>query len=312
MAEVKEFDNHSTIQIRKDVYFVFGNLQKGDDPIDKIKNSFKSFNKYFESIGEEKPEVNMNWKTGQKDQWVLSDDYRILQILKRTENKKENSYNKAIIRTCVATFAVNDSTFFDTDFELHPDRYRISNSNINNDVRIASRENPTANEILFSKYVAKGEEPKKAYMRTYSTENEKYAADMSRILMRQERIHENVSEEVERLLKDEGVSKRYIIQQYKQLIDEGLLNIKDCSGSVRAALKDLADMSAMMPEKNKSSASQGALKAITSDKLKEVEQAEFTVENSDQKENFEQEYHNHSNHNQSDSLLSETGRGLLS
>ena len=319
MAVINNEKNFSTIQIKKDIHFVFGSLEFEGKNIEKIKNSLTAFNKFFETLGEERPIVNMDWRTGQKDEWVLSDDFRIVQILNRIENKGIRTYNKAVIRTCVGTFAVNEKTFFDTDFELHPDRYRISTKNKQNYERVITRKEATANEKNFAKRVAVGTDPTQAYMQTFNTNNKDYAKEMSRTLLKQERVHSTISREVEQILEDEGVSKRYIIQQYKELIDQGLLNIKDCSGSVRAALKDLADMSAMMPSKNTQSASTRGVFEIDDDELAQIEsreeqafklappeqELEMSEEEIIEMEEFDNE------EDDSTGILSEVGRDLL-
>lgn len=273
MAVIKNHESHSTIQIRKDIYFVFGNLEYDGTDIEKLKFSIKQFNRYFDVLGEEKPIFKMNWKNGREGDWVVSDDMRIIQILKYTPSEDPSNYNKALIRTCVGTFAVNDSTFFDTDFELHPDRYRVSSHKKENYERVISRENLTTNEEQFASRIAKGMQPKDAYMEVFPTKSKRYARDMSNILMRQERVNKKISSEVDQILQQEGVSKQYIIRKYKQLIDEGLMDLKHCSSSVRAALNDLVQISAMNPEENKQTA-QGALHSIGDDEILAIEEAE--------------------------------------
>ena len=309
MATIEHYNTHSTIQILKDIYFVFGNLEKGENDMEKLKFSINAFNNYFSVLGEDAPIFHMDWKQGEEGDWVVSDDMRIVQILRKTVNDQKGAYNKAVIRTCVGTFAVNPQTYFDTDFELHPDRYRISTHKKENHERIFSRENPTVNEKHFASRVAQGENPQDAYMKVFPTTNEKYAKDMSNVLMKQERINKKISSEVELLLEEEGVSKRYIIRKYKELIDDGLLDLKNCSASVRAALADLAKMSAMEPDKTTQTA-QGAFAAIEEEKLTAIDEAEekahrrlSTPDEPDIPEQIEIE---------EDSLLSEVGKGLLS
>lgn len=322
MAEIKDFSNHSTIQIRKDIHFVFGSLSNGGTPVEKIKASISEFRKYYEAIGEDAPNVEMLWKNAKEGDWVISDDYRVIQILKRTENKVKGAYNKAVIRSCVGTFAVNKGTFFDTDFKLHKDRYRISTTGQEVAERMITRENATTNEITFAKRVAKGDTPPKAYMRTFSTKNESYAKDMSRLLMKQERVQNNISSEIEQLLEREGVSKTYIIQKYKELIDDGMLDLKNCSGSVRAALSDLVNIAGMKPEKTTSSQSMGVLQEVEDDLLDEIQDVEYKVieDRQEREDDFVQEFtdkpQEHSIKKEfeqvGDNLLTKAGMDLLS
>jgi hypothetical protein len=290
MAVIKNHKNHSTIQIKKDIHFVFGSLDSDGSPVEKIKSAINEFKKYHETIDEEAPEVVMAWRSADEGDWVVSDDFRVIQILKKTENKTKNAYNTAIIRTCVGTFAVNPKTFFDTDFELHPDRYRVSNTGKEAIERISERDEMTNNERIFAERVAKGEDAKKAYMKTFTTNNERYASDMSKVLLRQERIQKNISSEIESLLKEEGVSKRYIIRQYKQLVDDGMADLRYCSGSVVRALDSLVDISGMKPDKTTSSQSMGVLQEVEDDRLSQIEEAENFVLEDKKDDEFEQEY----------------------
>jgi hypothetical protein len=278
MAIINHLEKMSTIQIKKEIHMVFGNLFVGETPIEKIKFSIDAFKEYFAVLGEDAPNVVMNWKLGQEGDWVLSDDYRIVQILRRKDHDYDKSYNKAIIRTCVGTFAINEKAYFDTDFEQHPDRYRVSNKQKEFVDRIKEREHLTTAEAAFCRRVASGQDKVNAYMKSFSTKDVIRANNMSNILVRQERIQQQVVSDVERILERQGVTKDYIIQKYKELIDDGLLDLKNCSGSVRAALKDLADMSAMMPSKNvQSSQSKGVFEEFSDDMLDRIEAAEANV-----------------------------------
>lgn len=321
MAVIKNFKNHSTIQIKKDIHFVFGNLDDGLSPVEKIKSAISEFKKYYELLEMEAPEVVMAWRSAEEGDWVVSDDYRVVQILKKTLNDKPKAYNKAIIRTCVGTFAVNPKTFFDTDFEMHPDRYRVSNTGKDVTERLIERENATHNEKIFANRIAKGDDAQTAYMKTFPTKNKAYAKDMSNILLRQERIQKNISSEIEQILEEEGVSKRYIIQEYKRLIDDGMLDLKNCSGSVRAALNDLVDIAGMKPDKTKSSQSMGVLHEVEDDLIGEVQEAEFNViENGKKEEEFKQEFLQEPQETDAekqferigDNLLTKSGLDLLS
>ena len=316
MAIIKNYEDHSTIQVRNDVHFVFGSLSYQGKDLEKMKRAIDKFKAYFETIEEEVPVINMSWKNAQEGQWTLSDDFRIIQILKRTESKHENSYNKAIIRTCVGTFAINDGTVFDTDFDNHPDRYRVSNKVIDHHVKIVERKEMTAPEGMFASSIARGVDSTKAYMRFFPTENEKYAKDMSRFLMKQERIKRSVSDEMESLMNETGVTKEYILESYKTLIDDGLMKLKDCAPAVRSALKDMAEMQSMMPDKTKQSAQgNGVFDEIDDDYINRIEAAEQRSLNGKQEnlDDFEQEYISVENVTETDeSFVKKIGMDLLS
>lgn len=278
MAKITNTEKYSSILVGNKLHFVFGNINMEADISEKIKFSIDAMRECFELLNIPAPNVNFNWKTAIEGEWVLSDDYRVVEILKRTENPVDNAYNKAIVRTCVGTFAVNKLSWMDTDFDEHPDRYRVSSVPRNHIDKVKTRDTITKKEVLFAKYVAKGYKPNVAYSKVYNSKNDVYVKQMANTLVTQERVQSVVNDEVSKILEEQGVNKEYIIQSYKQLIDDGLLDLKNCAPSVRSALKDLADMSGMSAQKNKSIESKGALREIDDDMLSQIEEAEVLIE----------------------------------
>lgn len=260
---------------------VFGTLEDVSDE-EKIRIALTEFKKYHELRGITDARIITQWRHAQKDDWCFSDDLRIVQVLVRNDNGPKSdttrSFNKGYIRTCVGVFPINPTTFMDTRFELHPNRYAIGQSTKDFYERLKLRENLTVREEMFCHYVANGMDIAKAYKKAYETSNTIYANVSATKLLQQERIQSAISSEVEEILTNEGVSKSYIIRKYKQLIDEGLMDLKNCSSSVRAALRDLSEISNMFPEKNKTTQSvRGILEYVPEDRLEAIKQKRLEI-----------------------------------
>jgi len=237
---------------------IFGTLEDVSDE-EKIRTALSEFKRYFEILQEYNHKICVSWREALQYDWCFSDDLRIVQILVRNDTPPRGdprgTYNQGYVRTCVGVFPINEKTFMDTKFELHPNRYSIGQSKKDFVERLTARDILTQKEELFCTYVANGMNPTKAYTTSYETNNTFYANMSSNRLLQQERIQSSISDEVDRVLTEEGVSKSYIVQKYKQLVDDGLLDMKHCSASVRAALRDLSEISNMFPSKDKTTQS---------------------------------------------------------
>jgi len=268
--------NFSSIFIKKKIHMIFGTLEDVSDE-EKIRIALNEFKKYFTSINDFSGKICVSWREAQKYDWCFSDDFRIVQILVRNNTPPKadttGSFNKGYVRTCVGVFPINPTCIMDTRFELHPNRYAIGQSKKDFNERIKDRDQLTAKEEVFCTYVANGMKPDKAYKETFKTNNVYYSIMSSNRLLQQERIQSSISDEVERILTEEGVSKSYIVSKYKQLVDDGLLDMKNCSSSVRAALRDLSEISNMFPSKDKSIAQISSnMSEITDDKLMQIKE----------------------------------------
>ena len=98
----------------------------------------------------------------------------------------------------------------------------------------------SSKEVLFAQYVATGEDPVDAYLKTYNTENERYAKTQSGRLLKTDRIQKMIREEIKAVLDEESVSLNYIIRRFKQVADESQ---KD--GDVLRSLESLAKIAGL-------------------------------------------------------------------
>jgi len=165
-----------------------------------------------------------DWRKGKEGDWVKSDDGRILQLLKVKEmshpnDTKNYSYSKGYVRTVVGTFLNTPRATMDTDFDQHPNRYTFSKTIKNTSKRIKQRKTTTTKEKIFATNVAVGMGVSKAYMDAYSEADESKAQKKAAILLKQERVMQEVEKNVNDVAKSLGIDHNYILNGLKVLAE---------------------------------------------------------------------------------------------
>lgn len=212
----------------------------------KIKNkeyfifeSEEEFEHHFELRNLPVPELVRDWKDGQEGDWVVSDDGNIIQIIRRGElnhpsNRKNYRYYHGYVRTVVGSFVISRKSTMDTDFSQHPNRYLFSKKIKNTAKLVKERTRITKNERLFAADVVIGRGAIKAAMDAYGITDLGKARQKALILLKQERIVEEIKKGVSDILKQHGIDDEYIILGFKRLFENG----EDPGVSFRA-LKEL-------------------------------------------------------------------------
>ena len=165
-----------------------------------------------------------NWRTAQEGDWVWSDDERIVQLLKvsdikHPQDRKHYTWAKGWVRTIVGTFLNRENTKMDTDFSKHPNRYTFSTKIKNTSARVKERENLTKNEPIFSVNVAGGMGAVKSYMEAYEETNPEKARKKAVVLLKQERIMQEVERSVLEVSKTLGLDHEFVLRKLKLLAD---------------------------------------------------------------------------------------------
>ena len=181
----------------------------------------EEFNEYFDHSP---PILTKDWREGDEGSWVLSDDSRIIQLLKvgtikHPGDTKNYKVSKGWVRTVVGTFLINGKTKMDTDFSKHPNRYTFSQKIKNTGKRIKERKNVTKNEKLFSVNVAGGMGAVKSYMEAYGEVDSNKARKKAIILLKQERVMQEVEKSVLDVAKSLGLDHEYVLTKLKHLAD---------------------------------------------------------------------------------------------
>lgn len=153
-----------------------------------------------------------NWRDGNKGDWVKTDDDRVVQILRRYKAGKDE-----LILTATGTYKVAPGTLLDS--VRRDNIYNLSGKSWHKALK--DRKNPTQSEILFAKRVAYGEEPYKAYLEVYKTNDEKTAKKMASILIKTKRVQKIMDEDLKDVFKRQNVDLDYLIESAKLVVDSG-------------------------------------------------------------------------------------------
>jgi hypothetical protein len=164
-----------------------------------------------------------DWKQAEEGDWCLSDDGKIVQILKRgsyieTKNRKrENPY----IRTVIGMFNINRNTSLVGT--VKDEIYRFTKKT---DYQTKTGGHLTDAKRNFAKYIAHGMEPVEAYQKAFpATKSLEYAEKKSTLLLRNKTVRQAVDKEIENLMSEVGITKRYLLETTKDVIDK--IDVRD-------------------------------------------------------------------------------------
>lgn len=162
-----------------------------------------------------KTKIHNNWREAKTGQWVKSDDGKIAIVIKRgsiTHNKKSVDY----IRTLLGMANCERTQFFGGDPVKDIWRFgKVSwyEKTLNGSLSIKKR--------IFAKYVASGLQPIDAYMKAFpDCESKDYANQRIKVLLKSEKVKNLIDKEIEVLLSDVGITKTYLLEQTKGIVDK--------------------------------------------------------------------------------------------
>lgn len=80
---------------------------------------------------------------------------------------------------------------------------------------------------VFAKYIASGIEPLDAYKKAYPKCNSDiYAKQRTQVLLKSEKVKQLIDKEIELLLNDTGITKSYLLEQTKDIVDKKMGEIQ--------------------------------------------------------------------------------------
>ena len=230
--------------------------------------------------------VESDWRSAKEGDWVMSDDGRVIQLLKvsginHPNDRKNYKWAKGYVRTVVGTFLNKSKTFMDTDFSQHQNRYTFSKTIKNPNKRIKQRENSTKNERIFSVNVASGMGPVKSYMDAFNEISSEKAKKKALVLLKQERIMSDIEKGVLDVAKSLGIDHEYILSRLKRLAD-----YSEDDNIILQSAKELGKIIGTSGNtiKQKELGVFGMFQGFTPDQLENVERKELT-NGSDEREN---------------------------
>ncbi len=179
-----------------------------------------------------------DWRDGEKNDWVLTDDKKVTQILnkktmKNTSIKAFDEYFVTLLGPCFGSSKMEGEP--KKDYNSFSTRKNIEDKPL------------TWREIRFVKMIAHGEVPMTAYLECFETNNKETAKVKSSVLLKQTRIKQEVEKEIEELLSDIGIDKRWTLEQAKSIVEN-----EDTSDAVKLrALENFMKIQSMYPKEKK-------------------------------------------------------------
>ena len=219
-----------------------------------------------------------HWKDNpQEGDWVVADDGGVVQILKynnisHPSDRKNWKAHKGYVRTVVGTFLLNDKTEMDTNFDLHPNRYTFSKNLKQADSNFKKRKNITKKEKLFTTEVIVGKDAVTAVQNVYKEQDYNKAKKKAVLLLKQERIMNEVEKGVVDIAKGLGIDHEYVLRRLKVLADTG-----EDDNVVLQSLKELGKIIGTSTTNTKKDVGVvGLFQGFTPKQLQQAERKELT------------------------------------
>ena len=162
-----------------------------------------------------------DWKQAEEGDWCVSDDGKIVQILKKgcfvDKKKRDNDY----IRTVIGMFNHRGSSPFVGT--IKDEIYRFTKKT---GYQVKTGGYLTDAKKSFAKYVAHGMDPVKAYQKAFpKTISLDHAERRSTLLLKNKTVRQAGDKEIENLMSEVGITKRYLLETTKDVIDK--IDVRD-------------------------------------------------------------------------------------
>ena len=162
-----------------------------------------------------------DWKQAEEGDWCISDDGKIVQILKKgcfvDKKKRDNDY----IRTVIGMFNHRGSSPFVGT--IKDEIYRFTKKT---GYQVKTGGYLTDAKKSFAKYVAHGMDPVEAYQKAFpKTTSLDHAERRSTLLLKNKTVRQAVDKEIENLMSEVGITKRYLLETTKDVIDK--IDVRD-------------------------------------------------------------------------------------
>tara|TARA_Y100001973_G_C5188666_1_gene329479 strand:- start:856 stop:1584 length:729 start_codon:yes stop_codon:yes gene_type:complete len=223
----------------------------------------------YESESEVPKDLNYkrDWRDGHINDWVLSDDGCVIQVLRRGSMTKSKGKVRKFdyIGTCTGTFIVSDKTKMDTSKRINI--YSLG-GHIERNQRIEDRQSLSSREELFAVHLAAGMPPREAYLKAFPTNDPNYAAVRAGQLVKTTRIKTAMKEELKPVMEELDIDPKFVLEGIKY--EATSADKADTRLKALFKLSDILDME----DKNKTQVTQltGAVfQGFSKDKLKEAE-----------------------------------------
>jgi hypothetical protein len=191
--------------------------------------------------------VCTDWRHASVDDWIMSDDGQVCQVLyvgllKKPNRKKDTTF----IRTIIGSFVCNPNVTMSG--EMRTNMHTFATDGKSPSVRKKERTKATTKEFLFAKYVAKGDDVVDAYMNAFPSKKKSYASSQAKLLLKTDRVKNLIREEVDKHLNEAEITPKYLLEEMRNVIDKTESSDRDKI----TALTTLMKISGMMDTERKS------------------------------------------------------------
>ena len=206
-----------------------------------------------------------DWRKSTIGDWVKADDECVIQILRKGNMLRRMGKNKVreYVGTCTGTFPVSKNTKMDTS--RREDIYSFSGRTAKD--RLEDNKKLTKREKLFVAYLSKGINMQEAYLKSFPTDNPRYALEKAGTLTQTTRIMTAMKEELKPVMEELELDETFVLKNIKEVI---LSSEKD--DTKLKALFKLADIMDM-EDKNKTQVTQltaGVFQGFSDNALEEA------------------------------------------
>ena len=172
----------------------------------------------YDTVSEVPPKIiiHKDWRKANIGDWVLADDESVIQILRKGSMLRKTG-EQGYIGTCTGTFVVTKNTFLDTDRRINI--YSFGGNSTPEQV-VTRRRDMTANERLFVQYL-KVLSPEDAYVKAFPTNNKRYARMKAVNLIKTERIHTAMKEELKPIMDELELDPKFVLENIKIVAQTG-------------------------------------------------------------------------------------------
>tara|TARA_R100001163_G_C5061484_1_gene198402 strand:+ start:156 stop:923 length:768 start_codon:yes stop_codon:yes gene_type:complete len=180
-------------------------------------DNLKEFKAFYPKL-----EVSGNWRDSRQNDWAYTDDMQICQILKRSNIYDDFSQkNKTLIRTVCGTYIAERANMKMIGADGIPANIYAFSKTFKSHNQYVKNNKKETKEMLFAKYVAKGSDIVSAFKKVYKNANNKsYISKKTNELLNKKSVRKMIDENIKEILQDEGVSSRWIVQEYKRIISD--------------------------------------------------------------------------------------------
>lgn len=189
------------------------------------------FRSHNDSVG-----LASDWRHSSLGDWIITDDGQVCQVLhlgvlKKSDRKKETTF----IRTIIGSFVCSPSVKIEG--EMKTNMHTFATKGESSEQRRKKRENANTKEFLFAQYVAKGDDVVKAYINAFPTNNEKYAKQQAKMLLKTNRVKTLIREEVDKHLNEAEITPKYLLEEMRNIIDKSESSDRDKLSALNTLIK---------------------------------------------------------------------------